>query len=119
MKPVLKVGAQKYTPKSYYCLEQLEHGDDLHALIKEAEATLNPCALCGEEQPIIMYHYYPDEPNPHYFFVICLGNENTNGCGMQTYGWCAKDDDDYTDIRYALNVVCDMWNRRPNNAKNS
>lgn len=114
-----------YTLESYP-LEDLENMAELDEIVRKYEAALQPCIHCGREQPRISYAYrpglrvVPGKEHPHEVSVECSRRrsiiDERSGCGIQTSKLHAEDDEGYADIKEALRMVCDMWNRRPSDA---
>jgi len=112
-------------------LYELENESEIATLINEADATLLPCAHCGNDRPHVHYMYRPGnmfptqlQPNgeipmkecPHELYVVCCRNAATDppsdieDCRIQTRVWNAEDTED--DFVEALRRVCSAWNKR-------
>jgi hypothetical protein len=102
MKTVVKIGEIANEGFTSYALCQLENDGAISKLMHAAKKMLKPCAFCGESDASIYYMYRPELDDPHVFYAVCVATMNSFGCGAQSGTWCAKDDDDYTDIKYAL-----------------
>jgi hypothetical protein len=113
MKTTLRYGVEK---KTIYSLLDIENKDEMLMLIEEFESELKSCPFCGNLKPAIMYSYSPErEINHHQFYVWCSAERNEDGrsgCWIRTIPWGAADDEDGTDIKHALYMISQMWNRR-------
>jgi len=113
---------------SAYHLGDLENEAEIAAIIREAEGSLLPCPHCGHRASGIAYSFldpgmdgvrlkekgsneYAPTINPHKVFVLCRGLlPDRTYCYMRTSSLYAEDEE--SDIREALRILCKTWNSR-------
>jgi hypothetical protein len=102
-----------------FTTDQLENGEEIDAMIQEAQKQLLPCTHCGHPHPVIQYYFYqcfpPGLHYPHRMTVVCSKKEEeepVGHCGCRSSGGYA-DDDGAELFRETLQLIVDSWNRRP------
>ena len=111
-----------------YRLGDLENEAEIAAIIREAKDTLLPCSHCGSKEQRIAYLFLDQQMggvrlkekgsdeivhtvNPHKLYIVCYGRLSDNtSCNMRTRSLYAEDEE--SDIREALRILCKTWNSR-------